>query len=325
MAMPELVTGPERSHLLSDPALRNALLRFVRSRVPASEAEDIVQSVLTDALSAARAPEEPEELRRWVHGIARNKIADYHRRAGRELPREPGTEDAVADSAPISARELLHWAEQELPEGSEAHSTLEWMLREGDGEKLEHIAGEANLPAPRVRQRVSRLRRHFRERWAQVVAAAVAIGVLLFAAYKLMVPQPEIAQEQTPPVTPRDRAEELRREGLDLCGAEDWRRCLELLDRAKGLDPQGDTDVRVERARAAAAKALAPKPAPAPELPEPESPENVAPSPKKETPKPPRPITTEAPPPPISPKSQAPPRPSPKSQKSDIFPDSEGK
>src|SRR5690606_6384166 len=97
MAMPELVTGPERSHLLSDPALRNALLRFVRSRVPASEAEDIVQSVLTDALSAARAPEEPEELRRWVHGIARNKIADYHRRAGRELPREPGTEDAVAD------------------------------------------------------------------------------------------------------------------------------------------------------------------------------------------------------------------------------------
>jgi cytoskeletal protein RodZ len=50
------------------------------------------------------------------------------------------------------------------------------MLREGDGEKLENIARDAKLPAPRVRKRVSRLRKFLRERWAAELAL---IGVLL--------------------------------------------------------------------------------------------------------------------------------------------------
>ncbi|HEX3850670.1 MAG TPA: hypothetical protein VHW01_06860 [Polyangiaceae bacterium] len=63
----------------------------------------------------------------------------------------------------------------------EALHTLEWMLREGDGEKLEQIARDANLPAPRVRQRVSRLRCFLREQWAAELMLGT-LGLALLAA-----------------------------------------------------------------------------------------------------------------------------------------------
>jgi DNA-directed RNA polymerase specialized sigma24 family protein len=293
--------------LLADPSLRSALLRFVRARVPPPEVEDIVQQTLTDALAASSAPDEAEELRKWVHGIARNKVVDFHRRAGREIVREPSPgEEVVADSAPHSARELLRWAEKELPDGAEAHSTLEWMLREGEGEKLEHIAEEANVPAPRVRQRVSRMRRHLRARWAQAAAAVVVLALVAFALYKLAGPRPEdIAREEAPPVTPEQRAAELRREAFEQCGGKQWQRCIETLDRAKALDPAGERDPRVEQARAAAATALEPKSEPT-SLPEQQK-EAPKLEEKKTAPKPKAaPITTDMPsnPPPPPQKTQ---------------------
>ncbi len=180
MAMPALPTTSIRAELLADPELYAALVRYARRRVAEHEVEDIVQATLADALAAKRTPETAEEVRRWVHRIARNKIVDLHRRRGREIPKElSGPDEAAAESAPLSARDLLRWAEKELPEGEGADSTLEWMIREGDGEKLEHIAEEAELPAPRVRQRVSRMRRHFRSRWAAQLAAVAALTALV--------------------------------------------------------------------------------------------------------------------------------------------------
>ena len=76
---------------------------------------------------------------------------------------------------PQSALDLMRWAQKELPAGKENEQTLEWMLREGEGEKLETIAAEANVPAPRVRQRVSRLRRYYKARWAAQTAAVAAL------------------------------------------------------------------------------------------------------------------------------------------------------
>ena len=51
------------------------------------------------------------------------------------------------------------------------------MLREGEGEKLETIAAEANVPAPRVRQRVSRLRRYYKARCVTRYDAVVADSI----------------------------------------------------------------------------------------------------------------------------------------------------
>ena len=162
---------------VADPALRREVEAAVRRRVRGDEAEDVVQATLADVLSAAAVPEAPEEFRRFVFGVARNKVFDHFRRQKRQAE-GLGDDDALAPEAPLSARDILRWAEGELPD-SESQSTLEWMLREGDGEKLEHIARDAKLPATRVRKRVSRLRKFLRDRWA---AELMLIGLLLLLA-----------------------------------------------------------------------------------------------------------------------------------------------
>jgi len=241
-----------------NPDLRMALVAMVRKRVPESEVEDIVQSTLTEALESPHAPKDSESLRRWIFGVAKNKVVDYHRRAGRELHEVP---EVAGAPAPHDEADLLRWAERHLPEGDENKKTLDWMLREGEGEKLESIAASEKLPAPRVRQRVSRLRRHFKANWQREVAILAALGVIITAALLFLAnrkdPNEPIAKE---PVDPR--AEPIRLKALERCNAADWQPCLDGLDAAKKLDPAGDGRPDVQNARAAAAKALEPAPVP---------------------------------------------------------------
>jgi DNA-directed RNA polymerase specialized sigma24 family protein len=237
------------------PDLRAALVAMVRKRVPESEVEDIVQATLADAIESPHAPADSESLRRWIFGVAKNKVVDYHRRAGREsfeLPEVPGK------PAPHAEADLLRWAEKHLPPGDENKTTLDWMLREGEGEKLESIAETEKLPAPRVRQRVSRLRRHLKSHWQKEVALLAALGVLvtiLVLVLRDKEPEP-IANEDLP------RAVEIRKQALEKCLAADWKDCLDKLDAAKALDPAGDTRPEVRQARDNAKKALSLPPAP---------------------------------------------------------------
>jgi DNA-directed RNA polymerase specialized sigma24 family protein len=170
---------------LDDPSLHDALRAMVRRRVPASDVDDVVQSTLADAVAAKAPPSDREQLRRWVFGIARHKIVDAHRaqRARRHEPLDDheGSPAVATDAHDASEASevagLLRWAERELPGGAEAESTLGLMLREGDGERLEHLAADARLPAATVRQRVHRMRAHFRARWALQVAIVLAIAL----------------------------------------------------------------------------------------------------------------------------------------------------
>ena len=161
---------------LADPSLRREVETAVRRRIRGEDAEDVVQATLTDVLGAARVPEDPEEFRRFVFGVARHKVYDHFRRQKRATEAFDESETPGAEQ-PLSERDILRWAEGELPD-SESKSTLEWMLREGDGEKLEHIARDAQLPAPRVRQRVSRLRKLLRQRWATELLLAGSMVLL---------------------------------------------------------------------------------------------------------------------------------------------------
>lgn len=187
---------------VADPALRREVEAAVRRRVRGDEAEDVVQATLADVLSARAVPEEPDEFRRFVFGVARNKVFDHFRRQKRQAAGLDEHEPA-APEPPLSARDILRWAEGELPD-SEAQ-TLEWLLREGDGEKLEHIARDAQLPATRVRKRVSRLRKLFRDRWqAELMLAGLAallcgLGVLYWYA-KGKTPDDVVKREPLRPV-----------------------------------------------------------------------------------------------------------------------------
>jgi hypothetical protein len=196
-----------------------------------------------------------------VFGIARHKVADYFRRAGREGPvSTPLDETVPAESAPLSARELLRWAEQELPEAEHAENTLQWMMREAAGDKLESIAQEERVPAPRVRQRVARMRRHFRERWAlaAAVVAVVVVGAAGIAVLELR-PEPIDIVRETPSAEPgpQERASELRRLALEDCAAGKWQLCLDRLDQAAAVDPAGDSAVPIREARQRAVAGLA--------------------------------------------------------------------
>ena len=256
MAGPAFAVPDDNAARLADPALREALLKFARRRLPPGEVDDLVQNTLADALASSSAPNDPSEFRRWVQGIARHKVADLYRRRARlpELCNDPDL--PVVDPAPATG-ELTQWIERELPRTEGAQATLHWLLRESEGETLDEIAREAALPAPRVRQRVSRLRRHFQTRWLALGAAGLA---LLLAAGLIL---SELRQKATPSViaretvSPLDRAQALRENALEQCRASAFQQCLAGLDEAKALDPIGDSTGSVNAARTAAQAALA--------------------------------------------------------------------
>lgn len=246
-----------------DVALRTDLFKMIRGKVPEQDAEDIVQATLIEALSSPTAPKEGEARRKWAFGVAKNKIADYYRRSRRETFEVP----EIAGPPPsLEERDMLRWAEEALPANSEAPKTLEWMLREGDGEKLEAIAASEKLPAPRVRQRVSRLRRHLKQHWAKEVAVLAALGLLAVALFfALRKKQEDVARPLPDPSaspSPLELAKKTRKDALDACRAARWDECERGLDAAKMVDPDGEQTDEVRSARAAASAARLPPPPP---------------------------------------------------------------
>lgn len=177
--------------------LREGLTALLRRRVPRDEVADLVQSVLCDALAAEHAPTEPDALARWVTGIARHKIADYHRRSRRLVLDDGAFEGAApAQPAPFEARQLLG---EVLSRESTARDreTLEWLVQEHAGEPLRAIAETEGLPPPVVRQRVSRLRRWLRSRfgWASL-ALLVGSAVVTQRALAPDPPRREISADR---------------------------------------------------------------------------------------------------------------------------------
>jgi DNA-directed RNA polymerase specialized sigma24 family protein len=173
-------------HTLGEGPAWERLARWVHRRVPANEAEDVVQTVAEGALAAP--PCEPGEIGRWLAGVARHKVADHHRRQRRRpepLDEEPATGGASADTRVFLARVL---EEGRARDGQ----ALEWIVRAHDGEALEEIAREENLPAPTVRKRVSRLRSSLRALF--LVALVLPLGAALRSREEPIGPEPVAAE-----------------------------------------------------------------------------------------------------------------------------------
>ena len=183
---------------LADPTLRLELARTVARRIDPADVDDVVQSTLAEALTSQALPRAEEEIRRFVFAILRHKVADWYRRRGREA--RPIELSAQVTEPMDASLDLLRWAEREVPPGGKR--TFDWMMREGQGETLAEIAVTDGVPAVVVRQRVSRLRRLLRTRWAHALAAVGALAVLALL-YRKPAPIP-IATDlvPTPPSHP---------------------------------------------------------------------------------------------------------------------------
>jgi DNA-directed RNA polymerase specialized sigma24 family protein len=244
-------------NLLGKPETRRFLMDFVKRRVPDAQVDVVVQTVLMSALESAHTPSTETELRRWLTGVAKHKIADQHRRGGREQPAE--LPDLEAAPPPVEERNLAAWAEGRAKSSKDAVRTLSWMAREGEGEKLEQIAVEENVEPAAVRQRVSRMRRWMKEQWAlelALVAALALVGVMVWQTLRTEPSRDEVPRAETP----RDRARDLRREALRACDASAFEACLRQLDQARDLDPDGDSAPEVQGARKDAADAMNARP-----------------------------------------------------------------
>ena len=247
----------EQSKLIASQEMRSLVEGIVRRKVPAQDVQDVVQTILMAALSSDKAPANKASLRKWLSGVARHKIADRYRRPNRD--KLSATElEAEAQSAPQSAREWEQWAKGKAADTQEGKRTLDWLFREGAGEKLAHIAKEESLPATMVRKRVSRLRHFLRQQWSQELAAITLLLLALFAGWRLWrspAPVPEARQPAPPPTTrprapswpapdpARLRAQQLRADArLDCQRGERLalERCLRALDTARQIDAAGE-------------------------------------------------------------------------------------
>jgi DNA-directed RNA polymerase specialized sigma24 family protein len=168
--------------VLAEPTTLGRLHSIVGRRVPVQAVADVVHQTVCEALAAEDPPLHPDKARRWLFGIARHKVADFHRARHRSAV-APGIDpEQLASPAPsLEARSLLRGILADATRDPRGAETMEWIAREAGGEPLEELAREAALPAATVRQRVSRLRRWLRKRWGREALMVAAVSLLSLA------------------------------------------------------------------------------------------------------------------------------------------------
>lgn len=170
------MTVEARAHLLdyiANPATRSSLQAYVRRRGLGDSAEDLVQTVLCDALAVEAVPERHSELPRWLTGIARNKVVDERRRRARWKPAELGDEPEAPRSP--EALDLLRRIARDVVEPEERRA-LDWLVREHEGDALYLIALDQALEPSTLRQRICRLRKSLRARYLAALVALLGVG-----------------------------------------------------------------------------------------------------------------------------------------------------
>lgn len=176
---------PSVSSALADPVVRRRLAAQIRRRVGPSEAEDVAQSVLCEAIGAAPPALPPADVPRWLSGIARHEVCDAHRRRARaaRLAERAAGDPAVLPSAPSSPEH--HALLRAVVDDARTHDdgrVLEWIVREHDGERLQDIAEEVGVPAATLRKRISRFRRRVRDRWLVGLSVLAVLGLFVATA-----------------------------------------------------------------------------------------------------------------------------------------------
>jgi len=151
---------------------RGRLRNFIRSRVPdPGDAEDILQEVFYELVTAYRAMLPLDEVTGWLFRVARNRIIDLFRKK-RPEPLELGIEDLLpsTDGGPDAAyahRMLLDELDAALdelpPEQREA-----FVANEFQGRTFKEMAAESGVPLNTLITRKHYAVLHLRKRLQQI-------------------------------------------------------------------------------------------------------------------------------------------------------------
>ncbi len=114
-----------------------SLRRFVGGRVSASDVDDLMQEVY---LRLAQVDAEVEHLSGFVHRVARNAVADFHRR------REVRPDLPEDDTAPDVALQVASWLGPMIDALDEPYRTA---LQLAELEAMSHADASAQLGIPR--------------------------------------------------------------------------------------------------------------------------------------------------------------------------------
>ena len=262
--------------MLRDPDLKRLLERVVGHLVPASEIEDVVQDTLEAAHDTPNLPAgRGKERDNYVCGIAQNMAVDNRRRAGRfpALGEEESVEERMGqhaaghvaqavDASIVDHRDFLAKLTVDLPEDQQL--TFQCMSRHMLGEDLTQIAREVGVPYPTLYKRVTTLHQRTRAKARRMMIGLPVVLLALGLSWHVLQPKPQLAADEpqavrllSPAISthvgetdPMDWARVLRGEAFKACMNDQWRECLQGLDAAWQLDPDGDDHPAVKAARA---------------------------------------------------------------------------
>lgn len=155
----------------------DGLRRFIGSRVPEADAEDVLQDTLFRLHEAADSLRDADRAEAWVFSIARRAIADYYRQEERRPVDEtagaaadvteepPSTLDNLADydGAHDVHEEVLSWLRPMAEELSEMYRRP-LIMADFEGYKQQTVADELGLSLSGAKSRVQRARVKLRER-----------------------------------------------------------------------------------------------------------------------------------------------------------------
>jgi DNA-directed RNA polymerase specialized sigma24 family protein len=265
---------------LADPALRRALLAYAKSRgVPEREREDVVQSTLAKAWRGrASWPATRAGFHHWVFAIAFcTAIDEFRGRVRAALLKGKAPQDAAqeddGDDDPVEAlpappgatpehRDGLRFVDEHAKKHPSWQRAFGWVLRACSGESYADIAASEGVTEEAVRSAIKKFRASVRDALGGDTAKlflVLLVAVFLYGVFgppkrdrETATPAPEPAPTMQ---APADGADALRRRAFDECDAHRWTPCLEDLDRARDLDPAGESLETVRAARRAAQEA----------------------------------------------------------------------
>jgi DNA-directed RNA polymerase specialized sigma24 family protein len=272
---------PRAAHL-ADPAVLDILRKAIRKIVRPADVDDIVQTAVVAALADPNYPEKRDVFIAWLVTKGSSKAIDHLRSTRRsehvftEAPEgdvntlEPGP--GASASAAHDATEALHFTQARIDERVADPRTergARWLMLHLRGESYEDIADDERVRPETVQHAVARLKRTLHATW--ITAAAL---VLLFALLRGLfgrnpedeqarpeplpsaLPSIEPAAPLPPEPTPQEVARDLRNDAIRECGAGEWMRCVEDLQRAGEEDPAGARDPKVQELMRKARKHL---------------------------------------------------------------------